>query len=116
MRKVIVKALLTFLLIILACTPVFAHSAKKIELKWDQTNSVLDVSILHPVSNPATHYISKIVLTMNGKVIEEKKLTSQSDAKYSHDTFIIKDAQKGTKIEVEATCNVFGKSKESIIL
>lgn len=116
MRKVIVKTLLTFIMLILVCTPVFAHSAKKIELKWDQASSVLDVSILHPVSNPATHYISKIVVTMNGKVIEEKKLTSQSDAKYSHETFIIKDAPKGTKIEVEATCNVFGKRKESIII
>lgn len=116
MRKVIVKAFLTLIFMILVCTQVFAHSAQKIELKWSQTNSVLDVSILHPVKNPVTHYISKIVITVNGKVIEEKKLTSQSDAKYSHETFVIKDAPKGTIIEVETTCNVFGKHKESIIL
>ncbi|MCK9340504.1 MAG: hypothetical protein GX056_04760 [Synergistaceae bacterium] len=111
-----VKLLLTLMAVILICTPIYAHPAEKIELKWDEAASVLDVSIVHPVKNTANHYISKIVVSVDGKEIEEKTLKSQSDVKTEHVLFEIKDLKKGSKIEVEATCNVFGKLKESMVL
>ena len=87
-----------------------------VELKWNEAVSVLDVSILHPVKNTANHYISKIVVSVDGKAIEEKTLKSQSDSRTEHVQIEIKDMKKGSKIEVEATCNVFGKLKESVVL
>ncbi|MPN52728.1 hypothetical protein SDC9_200390 [bioreactor metagenome] len=68
------------------------------------------------MKNTANHYISKIVVSVDGKEIEEKTLKSQSDVKTEHVLFEIKDLKKGSKIEVEATCNVFGKLKESMVL
>lgn len=116
MIRKITKALLTLMIMLLICTPVFAHPAKTIELKWDKTTSVLDVSIVHPVKNTSTHYISRIVISVNGKVVEDIKLKSQSDSNVVHETFEIKDVTKGAKIEVETTCNVFGKRKNSITI
>ncbi len=115
MRK-FAKTLFGFIVVLLVCTPLYAHPAKKIELKWDEGTSVLDVSILHPVKNTANHYINKIVVSVDGKVIEERILKSQSDPKTEHVLFEIKDLKKGSKIEVEATCSVFGKRKESIVI
>lgn len=115
MRK-IVKSLLTLMIVILICSPVFAHPAEKIELKCDEAASALDVSIVHPVKNTANHYISKIVVSVDGKVIEEKTLKSQTDPKTEQAVFEIKDLKKGSKIEVEATCSVFGKLKGSIVI
>lgn len=116
MKSKILKALLTLMIMLLICTPVFAHPAEKVELEWDEATSVLHVSIVHPVGNPSTHYISRIVISVNGKVAEDVKLKSQSDPKVLHETYVIKDAPKGAKIEVETTCNVFGKRKNSITI
>ena len=110
------KFFLALMILTIACTPLFAHPAEKIELKWDENASVLDVSILHPVKSTANHYISKIVVSVNGKVTEERILKSQSDPKTEHAFFEIKDLKRGSKIEVEATCNVFGKLKENLVI
>lgn len=115
MRK-FAKLLLTLMSAIIICTPLYAHPAEMVELKWNEAVSVLDVSILHPVKNTANHYISKIVVSVDGKAIEEKTLKFQSDSRTEHVQFEIKDMKKGSKIEVEATCNVFGKLKESVVL
>lgn len=115
MKKALIS-LLVLAAVILACTPVFAHPAEKMELKWDETASALDVSIVHPVKNTVKHYISKIVVSVGGKVMEERVLKSQTDPKTEQAVFEIKDLKKGSKIEVEATCNVFGKLKGSIVI
>lgn len=110
------KFFLALMILALACPPLFAHPAEKIELKWDKNASVLDVTIVHPVKNTANHYINKIVVSVDGKVTEERALKSQSDSKTEHALFEIKDLKKGSKIEVEVTCNVFGKLKESLVI
>ena len=115
MRK-FAKLLLTLMSAIIICTPLYAHPAEMVELKWNEAVSVLDVSILHPVKNTANHYISKIVVSVDGKVIEEMSLKSQSDPGTEHAQFEIKDVKSGSKIEVEATCNVTGKLKETMVL
>lgn len=116
MKSKTLKALLTLMIMVLICTPVFAHPAEKVELEWDQTASALHVSIVHPVGNTSAHYISRIVVSVSGKVIEDVKLKSQSDPKMFKETFVIKDAPKGAKVEVETTCNVYGKRKNSITI
>lgn len=110
------KLLLALVILSLACTPLFAHPAEKVELKWDEAASELHVSIVHPVKNTASHYISRIVVSVDGKVAEERALKSQSDSKTEEAVFEIKDLKKGSKIEVEVTCNVFGKRKQSLVI
>ena len=115
MRKA-ARSFFAFMAVIMICTPLYAHPAEKIELKWDESASVLDVSVLHPVKNTTKHYISKIVVSVDGKVRGEMSLRSQSDPGTEHAQFEIKDVKSGSKIEVEATCNVTGKLKETMVL
>ncbi len=110
------KFFLALMILALACTPLFAHPAEKVDLKWDEAASELHVSVVHPVKNTANHYISRIVVSVDGKVAEERVLTSQSSSKTEEAVFEIKDLKKGSKIEVEVTCNVFGKRKGSIVI
>ena len=113
------KALISLLIlaaVTLLCTPVFAHPAEKVELKWDEATSALEVLIVHPVKNTAKHYISKIVVSVDGKTTEERILKSQTDPKTEQAVFEIKGLKKGSKIEAEATCNVFGKLKGSMTI
>ncbi len=103
--------------VILICTPIYAHPAEKIELKWDEAASVLDVSIVRPVKNTANHYMARSWYLSMEKEIEEKdpkiyKATPRQNISYLRS----KDLKKGSKIEVEATCNVFGKLKDSMVL
>ena len=107
---------LALMILALACTPMFAHPAQKVELKWDEAASLLHVSIVHPVKNTANHYISKIVVSVDGKVAEERALKSQSDSKTEQAVFEMKGLKKGARIEVEVTCNVFGKLKENMVI
>ncbi len=98
-------------LILLAVVPVVmnANPARKVTLKYDNETEKLTITILHPVRDTVKHYISEIAILVNDKEIEKKELTSQSSADTEVYEIILPDLKKGTKIEVQAKCNQFGR-------
>lgn len=116
MTSKILKIILTFTITILLSAPLLAHPAKTVDLKWDEAKSTLDVSIEHPVKNTSKHYISRIVISVNGNIVEDIGYSSQNGSRWINETFKISKVPKGATIEVETTCNVFGKRKNSITL
>ena len=105
-------------LILLAAVPVVmnANPARKVTLKYDKETEKLTVTILHPVRDTVKHYISEITILVDDKEIETKELTSQSSADTEVYEITLPGLIKGTKIEVEAKCNQFGKKKGKLTL
>lgn len=91
-----------------------AHPPKKVVLNTDLKNKTLKINIAHPVKDTETHFIEKVIITINGQVLEEKTYTKQSTAGNEMIVMTIDEMKQGDKIEVECKCNKMGSSKESI--
>jgi desulfoferrodoxin (superoxide reductase-like protein) len=91
-----------------------AHAPKDLALIYDNQNQTLQVKITHETAW-AKHYVSKIVVKKNDKVIETYEYTSQPDPKEFTYTYKM-EAVPGDVIEVIATCSIFGSKKATITL
>lgn len=105
------KMMLTFVLCML---PLLAHPPKGVELDFDSETAVLNVLVTHGVNDASRHYISKLIVELNGKKIIEQKFRSQINGEEQRVHYSIHDAREGDKIKVTAFCNVSGKRSSEI--
>lgn len=85
-----------------------AHPPQLMTLDFDKPTQTLTATIIHQVNNPYHHYIFKIVVSVNGKEIVDKKLDHQDDREQEKIQFVLKDVNPGDTITVEAFCNISG--------
>jgi len=57
--------------------PVTAHSPSDITINYDPAAEKLSVTITHVVDDPATHYVNKVQVKHNGRVISDPDYKSQ---------------------------------------
>lgn len=100
------KSILLVLMLVLFAFIVKADPPKKVNLSVK--NNKLTVDVVHPVKNPADHYIDLLVITINGKEYKSLKYTKQSSGKGELVTIDIPVTKAGDVIEVKARCNEFG--------
>ena len=106
----------SFLPIIIAMLGIFASGAlanppDSLRMNLDSTG-LLTVQVFHLVKDPAKHYITKVVVELNGKTIIQQSLSSQTDNKVQELIYKIIDAKVKDKIAVTANCNITGKKKD----
>lgn len=84
-----------------------AHAPSQIALEYNLNLQTLEVTLVHDVSDPATHYVYKIEIRKNGVVYTTQEFESQStDSTFSY-TFSV-PAARGDVLEVTAECNLGG--------
>ena len=86
-----------------------AHPPDYVFLTYDEGTEELTVTIGHSVSNPATHYVKSVAITINSVLNKTKTYTNQPDSTefdYIY-TFSLVD---GDVVSVTATCNLGGNS------
>jgi hypothetical protein len=82
---------------------VAAHSPTDMTISYDQNTAKIYVTITHPVDDPATHYLSRVKVKLNGNVISDPDYKSQP----AKDTFTLTydvNAASGDEVWVTATC------------
>lgn len=109
MKKIVLAMLLCVL-------PLLAHAPKGVELEFDSETAVLSVLVTHGVNDASRHYISKLIVDLNGKKIVEQKFRSQVDGEEQRVHYSIHDAREGDKIKVTAFCNISGKRSSEITI
>jgi hypothetical protein len=67
----------------------------------------LQVTITHTVPNPQEHYIKEVSVTINGRIVNDSRYTSQPTQDTFTYTYPIVTVP-GDKIEVKATCVLYG--------
>lgn len=78
-------------------------------------NSIVQVSIHHPVRSTDTgHYIKTVMVTLNGKTVVVQSFLSQTDLDWQRTSYRIRDAKKGDKLAVTAVCSYFGQLSNTI--
>jgi hypothetical protein len=96
---ILVLAVCACLLII----PAAAHAPTDMKISFDPGTAKIYVTITHPVDDPATHYLSRVQVKLNGDVISDPDYKSQP----TKDTFTLTydvNANPGDEIWVTATC------------
>lgn len=81
-----------------------------------QPEGKLRVQVSHTVNDPAKHFINRIVVSRDGKVLAEQSFVKQSDKTGLDVEFPIEGLAKGQTLQVEADCNIFGSLKKAFTL
>jgi desulfoferrodoxin (superoxide reductase-like protein) len=114
------QSLQTFLCIVAAALvlnlfipPVSAHPPSDMSVTYLELSKELRVTITHAVPNPGEHYIKEVTVSMNGKVVNDSRYTSQP----APDTFTYTyPIETGTtdEIKVTATCSLAGSLSRTL--
>lgn len=109
------KKNMIFLFLLIMClflpTQAFSHPAGKVILSVE--GNILHVTVQHNVGNPQTHYINKIIVTLNEKKVITQLFFLQTDNTQKV-SYIIPSLKSGDTITVEASCNRGGIRKGNI--
>jgi hypothetical protein len=103
---------LVFIFLLAACgyilvTPVAAHPPSDMSVSYQELSRTLVVTITHPVPNPQSHYIREVLVTINGKTVNDSFYTSQPATDTFTYTYPI-DTKPGDEIAVTASCVLAG--------
>lgn len=90
-----------------------AHSPSDVSLSYNSQTSELSVSITHSVSDPSTHYVESVEISLNSQNFHTFSYTSQPDANQFTYTYEI-NLTAGDVVEVTATCNLGGSKSASL--
>ncbi|MCF7920024.1 MAG: hypothetical protein K9N06_08940 [Candidatus Cloacimonetes bacterium] len=93
-----------------------AHPASQINAEFVYADSSLKVEYFHAVHDPASHYISDVIINLNGKEIINHKLSLQESDEGGKLAYRIPDAKPGDIIEIKTSCNKLGTKKLKITL
>lgn len=116
-RKGTAAALLAVLMLGFALTGTgLAHPPGRIELSYQAASGSLTVTALHGVKNPEKHYIERVVVYVNGKKAAEEAFTGQNSDRALEVTLVVGELASGSKVDVEATCNIFGTGKATLVI
>ena len=106
-KLLIFQIILVFSMLTLGSMSVNAHSPSSMNAEYNSVTERLTVEINHQVSNPNTHYVNTIEITINGVSEIEESYSSQPDSSFIY-TFENIYAEEGDEIEVTANCNQGG--------
>ena len=91
------------LAVCLIAVPAAAHSPAGMDISFDPNTAKISVTITHQVDDPATHYLSRVKVKLNGNVISDPDYKSQP----AKDTFTLTydvNAAAGDEVWVTTTC------------
>lgn len=92
-----------------------AHPPVSIDVAL-QPEGKLRIQVSHTVNDPAKHFINRIVITRDGKVLAEQSFVRQTGKTGLEVEIPVTGLSKGQTIQVEADCNIFGSLKKSVTL
>ena len=108
-RIVILVMFLSFFAVVSAA---YAHPPSDIQISFDPATKMLQAVIIHNTSNPASHYIKKVDVALNGKEIIGQEISKQDNNESQTVHYLIPDAKEGDVISVEGYCSISGKLKK----
>lgn len=107
-RLTAVLCIVTAVMVVCLLIPlVSAHSPSGMSVTYDELSKELLVSITHDVPNPREHYINEVTVSINGKVVNDSRYTSQPAPNTFTYTYPI-ETVTGDEIKVTATCSLAG--------
>jgi len=94
---------------------VFAHAPKSVDITVSVSEKNIAVSIVHSVSNPNSHYVKRVEVTLNDKKIIEQTFSLQ-EGNSQEAIYHIPSLKMSDTVTAEAFCNISGSQKKTIIV
>ncbi|MFA4876724.1 MAG: hypothetical protein WC586_04880 [Methanoregula sp.] len=95
--------------------PASANPPSAVILTYNETSSDLSVTITHPVADPQTHYIRKVVITVNGNTVTDASYTSQPSPDTFTRTYPLR-VKPGDAVKVTANCSLAGSGSGELTI
>lgn len=109
-----IAALIAFIVFLSGASPVYAHPPSDIKIAFDPRTHMLKAVIMHTTNNPASHYIKKADIGLNGKEIIEHTISRQDNNTDQTVSYYIPDIKDGDVVSVEGYCSISGKLRKEI--
>lgn len=116
-----IKPLILFGILVLTIAGAFsftsfagANSPSKMELKYDEASTTLNVTITHNVDDESSHYIESVTIKVNDTTVETETYTSQPTTSTFLYQYTNINATAGDVIMVTAICNISGQIEKSL--
>jgi hypothetical protein len=94
---------------------VYAHPPSDIKILFDSKTRMLTVMIVHNTTNPVNHYISKVVVGLNGQDIIVQNISRQNNDASQVVKYYIPDVENGDVLSVAGYCNMSGTLGKEIV-
>ncbi|MGC1119458.1 MAG: hypothetical protein WBA22_00060 [Candidatus Methanofastidiosia archaeon] len=94
--------------------PVYAHAPSDILLDYDLDSQTLQVTLVHTVSDPTTHYVYRIQISLHDNVATYEYESQPTDSRFTCQ-FVL-PASPGDTVEVKADCNLSGSISGLLII
>jgi hypothetical protein len=114
MRKALLLA--AVLLFFAQVAVAYAHPPSDIKITFDPATKKVNAVIMHRVNNVLSHYIKKVVVTINGKAIIEDEFFRQDNKISQTVTYVLPDIKDGDVISVEGYCSISGSLTQEITI
>jgi len=110
----LVLSVLLFVLMFFCFSPrvSYANAPQDVKLEYDASTQNLAVTITHNSSSSGFHYIKYVEIKKNSVVLSTEKYDSQSAGTFTYNYKV--PAVAGDKLEVNATCNIFGSKSSAV--
>lgn len=108
--------LLAALFVAVAASVAFAHPPKNVTCTWNAQTSVLTVTAVHEVNDPAKHFVLTLTVLENGKQIAFKQYSKQNSASQFSDSVALPGVKSGAKLRVILMCNIMGSAESDYII
>jgi hypothetical protein len=94
---------------------VYAHSPQDIQLEYEITSNILNVTITHNVINPDSHYVYKVEIEKNNELIQTHNYDNQpTSSTFTYDYNV--EAVEGDTIKTSAFCSIGGSISKEIVV
>jgi hypothetical protein len=88
-------------------SPASANPPTEMSLSYNEQSRDLSVVITHPVPDPQVHYIKNVIVSINGKMVNDSQYTRQPTPDIFTYTYPLVTVP-GDEIEVTASCVLSG--------
>lgn len=95
---------------------VSANPPKEIKAEFDKGSKTLKIIVSHPVKEGdiKKHHIAQITVYLDDELVIQQNFKSQSSADVQEVSYVLIDAEKGSKIKIEAKCSIMGSGSNII--
>ncbi|EHM10305.1 hypothetical protein TheveDRAFT_1181 [Thermanaerovibrio velox DSM 12556] len=112
--RFLARTVATLLMLMGICGAALAHPPSKVDLSYDGSN--LYVTVVHEVSDPTKHYVSRLSVFVGGKLVEQREYKDQSGVGGLMETVALSGLPKGAEVKVVAVCSIMGTASGTLVV
>lgn len=93
-----------------------ANPPRDIVAEFDSSTKILKIEVVHPVRSVKSHFVKKLQVFLNGKLMVVQNFDSQSSKRTQEVCYVLIDALAGSAIVIQAECSIYGSAKKKMSL